>query len=366
MTSYRCGAAVVAGAACLALGLGACGQPGESSGSGPGKGGLRIGLLLVENQTARYEGYDRPLIEKKIKELCHTCTMEYANAHDDAAIQRQQLDSMITKGVDVLILDAVDVQGIRSSVTEAKRAGVPVVAYDRDAQGPISAYVTHDVETIGTLQGEALLKAMAAKRHGGLVIRLEGPSKSSRLRSPYTQGTKSVLEGKVKTSRMYRAAEWDGGSAQIAMSAAIAAEGVDHVNGVWTGNDVLAGGAIAALKQAHITPLPPVVGQDAELAAVQRLVSGEQYMTVYKPYKPEADAAARIAVALGRGERIDHIAEDKVDTPTTEDVPAALLPSIPMTRANIKDTVVKDGVYTIDQICIPKYRAACDRAGLTG
>jgi D-xylose transport system substrate-binding protein len=89
-------------------------------------------------------------------------------------------------------------------------------------------------------------------------------------------------------------------------------------------------------------------------------------MTVFKPYKPEAETAARIAVALGRDEKIDHIAKDHLDTPTSHDVPAALITPVPVTVADIKDTVVKGGMYTIDQICTPKYRPACDRAGLTG
>ncbi|MEV0598429.1 substrate-binding domain-containing protein [Streptomyces sp. NPDC050315] len=364
MNISRCGAVTVA--ACLALGLGACGQAGESGGGGSGKGALRIGLLLPENQTARYEQFDRPLIEKKIKELCDACTLEYANARDDAAIQRQQLDTMITKGVDVLILDAVDVQGIRSSVTEAKKAGVPVVAYDRDAEGPISAYVSHDDKAVGRLQAEALLKAAGTKRDGGLIVRLEGPSKASRLVGPFVRGAQAVLKGRMKVSRAYHAAEWDAGNAHIAMSAAIAAEGVDTIEGVWTANDVLAGGAIDALKDARIRPLPPVVGQDAELAAVQRVVGREQYMTVYKPYKPEADAAARLAVAVGRGERIDRIAKAEISTPTSKDVPAALVTPLPLTASNIKTTVIKDGLYTINQICTPAYRAACERAGLTG
>ncbi|MFE0257993.1 sugar ABC transporter substrate-binding protein [Streptomyces sp. NPDC059010] len=357
--------AVVATAVSLTLGLGACGQAGESVGSSSGEGGLSIGLLLPEKQTARYEQSDRPLITEKIKELCGRCTVKYANAHDDTAVQRQQMESMINRGVDVLILDAVDIRGARSMVKEAKDAGVPVIAYDRPVEGPITAYVSHDPVAIGRFQGEALLRAQGARGDGGRVVRVDGPQQSAGVVSPFDSGAQSVLKGKVEISKVYRAETWNTGSAYVAMSGAIAAEGTD-IDGVWAGNDVIAGGVIAALKDARVRPLPLVVGQDAELPAVQRIVSGEQAMTVYKPYPPEAEAAARFAVAVGRGEDIDRIAEDEVDISTAKDVPAVLITPIPLTAQNIKDTVVKDGMYTIDQICTPRYRPACERAGLTG
>lgn len=122
---------------------------------------------------------------------------------------------------------------------------------------------------------------------------------------------------------------------------------------------------VSALRAAEVSPLPPITGQDADLAAVRRIVRGDQYMTVYKPFKPEADAAAEMAIALGRGRTVDSIATGTVDSPTTKDIPAVLLPSVSVTVGNIKDTLVKDGMYTIDQICTPNLRSACDKAGLT-
>ena len=86
------------------------------------------------------------------------------------------------------------------------------------------------------------------------------------------------------------------------MSGAISALGADNIDGVYSANDGLAGGVISALRAAKVSPLPPVTGQDADITAVQRIVSGEQYMTVYKPFKLEAEAAAEMAVALAQGE----------------------------------------------------------------
>lgn len=355
--------AVLFGAAVsLAVGLGACGQDGQAGGNASGKGGFAIGLLLPENQTARYEQFDRPLIVKKIKELCRNCAVEYANARDDVATQLQQVDSMITKGVNVLILDAVNIKTLHSSVTKARNADIPVVAYDRSVEGPISAYVSHDFRAVSRLQGQALLPG-GRKGDGGQIVRVDGPVTAGP--SLFEQGARSVLQGRVKISKLYRAAAWNAGSAYAAMSGAISAVGADNIDGVWASNDVLAGGVIAALRDARITPLPRVVGQDADLAAVQRIVAGEQHMTVYKPFKPEAEAAAELAVVLARGEKPDRITKMKINLPTAKQVPAVLLTPISLTVGNIKDTVVKDGLYTIDQICTPKYRDACEKAGLT-
>ncbi|MFI5555666.1 substrate-binding domain-containing protein [Streptomyces sp. NPDC051738] len=173
-----------------------------------------------------------------------------------------------------------------------------------------------------------------------------------------------VLEGKVKI-RTYQAPAWDAGEANALMSRAVAELGADNIDGVRAANDAIATGVISALRAAHIEPLPPVAGQDAELSAVQRIVSGDQYSTVYKPYKPEADAATELAVALGRGESIDGLAEDRINTATSKDIPAVLLQASSVTADNVGSTVVKDGMYTIDQICTPKYRLACGEAGLT-
>jgi ABC-type xylose transport system substrate-binding protein len=149
------------------------------------------------------------------------------------------------------------------------------------------------------------------------------------------------------------------------MNGAIAALGAGNIDGVLAANDSLAGAVISSLNARQVRPLPPVTGQDADLAGVRRILRGDQYMTVYKPFKPAADAAAEMAVALGRGEPVESIATGTVDSATTKDIPAVLLPSVSVTAGNIKDTLIKDGMYTIDQICTPQLRSACDKAGLT-
>src|SRR4051812_3269844 len=148
----------------IALTMAACGKAGDKKSDGGNASSSSkdksIGLLLPENATTRYEKFDKPLIEAKIKALCSDCTVNYDNAAGDPQKQVQQVNTMITKGVKVLILDAQDSVAIQSSVEAAVKKGIKVIAYDRLAQGPISAYVSYDNEKIGELQGQALLDAM--------------------------------------------------------------------------------------------------------------------------------------------------------------------------------------------------------------
>ncbi|MCX4759771.1 substrate-binding domain-containing protein [Streptomyces sp. NBC_01275] len=349
-------------AALLALPLAACGAD-----HGKDADGFTVGLLLPSRAVPRWEHADRPLIEEQLKKRCPACTLEYANAENDATRQRQQMVTMITKGAEVLILDAADTRALRSSIQEARRAGVPVVAYDRLAEGPIAGFVGFDGRQVGRLQGEGLLRAMDAANPGrvGTVVMLNGDPTSPNA-AWYRNGTLSVIAGKVRIGRSYDVQDWSTQNAHVAMSAAIAALGPDGIDGVLAANDSIAAGAVSALKAAGVTDLPPVTGQDADLDAVRRLVNGEQYMTVYKSFRQEAAAVAAMAVAVGRGGDARDTATTTIDSPTARRVPAVLLTPSAVTLDTIKSTLVKDGVFTVDRICARELRAACDRAGLAG
>ncbi|MFF3416213.1 substrate-binding domain-containing protein [Streptomyces sp. NPDC002698] len=362
-------AAVAVAAGAMAVSLAACGSakesdPGSDSSASSAKKGdaIKVGLLLPENQTARYEKFDKPLIEAKVKELTNDKgEVVYANAKQDASTQNQQVDTMITNKVDVLIIDAVDAAAIKSSVQKAKDAGIPVVAYDRLAQGPISAYTSFDNKTVGKTQGEALLSALGSKAKSGKIVMMNG-SVTDPNAAQFKAGAHEVLDGKVNVGKEYDTKEWKPENANANMEAAISALGKKNIVGVYSANDGMAGGIITALKAAGIKV--PVTGQDAELAGVQRILAGEQFMSVYKPYAPEADAAAELAVALAQGKSLDSVAKDKVDSPTDKQIPSLLVPVTSLTKENIKDTVVKDGLYTVSDICTPAYAAACKKAGL--
>ncbi|MDJ0380235.1 substrate-binding domain-containing protein [Streptomyces sp. G-G2] len=362
----RVAVAVAAGA--MAVSLAACGsakESGDKKTTSTVKGNaIKVGLLLPENQTARYEKFDKPLIEKQIADLtAGKGEVVYANAKQDATTQNSQVDTMITNKVNVLIIDAVDSKAIAGSVKKAKDAGIPVVAYDRLAEGPIDAYTSFDNEEVGKVQGKALLEALGDKAKDGQIVMMNG-SVTDPNAALFKKGAHSVLDGKVTVAKEYDTVEWKPENANTNMAAALSAVGKDKITGVYSANDGMAGGIITALKAAGLNPLPPVTGQDAELAGVQRIVAGEQFMSVYKPYAPEAEAAAKMAVALAKGERIEVVATSKVDSPTAKGVPSLLIPVVSLTKANIKDTVIRDNVYSADEICTDKYAAACATLGL--
>ncbi len=345
-----------------AVALGACGAGGGSD-SAEGDAPM-IGVLLPDATTARWETRDKPLLDEEIKERCRDCTIEQANAKGDVALQQEQMNSMITKGVDTILLVAVDARSLAASVRKAVEAGIPVIAYDRLAEGPISGHVSFDGEEVGRLQGRALLEAMGEEVPGAQIVMMNGdPIDPNAVL--FKRGALSVLNGKVKIGKEYDTLQWRTEAAHLNMSAAISALGVDNIQGVYAANDGLAAGSISALKANKVDPVPPVTGQDAELRAVQRIVDGDQYMTVYKPFEPEAAAGAAMAVAAARGENLDRVGKDEVTTRGGRRVPAVMLTPVSVTVGNIKDTLVKDGVYTIRQICTPQLAAACAAAGLT-
>ncbi len=363
-------AALAVTALSTVVALAACGTGADGDTDG---NTTSIGLLMPDATTARWETQDRPLLEKKIGELCADCTVQHANAKGDVALQQEQMDSMITKGVDAIVLVALDGRSLGAAVRDADEAHIPVIAYDRLAQGPIAGYVSFDGEEVGKLQGRALLQAIGAKVHDGEIVMMNGDPEDPNAVA-FKKGALSVLRGRVKIGKEYDTLQWRAETANMNMSGAIAALGVDNINGVYAANDGLAAGSIAALKANKVHQLPPVTGQDAELGAVRRIVAGDQYMTVLKPFRPEASAAAAMAVAAARGDSLARVAKDEagagtgketVRTSTGKEVPAVLLAPVSVTVGTIEDTLVKSGVYTVQEICVPRLRAACDKAGLT-
>ncbi|WP_435372295.1 substrate-binding domain-containing protein [Streptomyces ficellus] len=349
----------------MAASLAACGKAGDGDTAGGGGGDSKtIGLLLPENKTTRYETFDRPIIEAKITELCGDCKVQYNNAAQDTETQKKQFDALVTQGVKVIILDAVDYKATKSWVQQAEKQGVKVVAYDRLAEGPISAYVSYDNEKIGRLQGEALVKALGAKAAESNVVMING-SPTDPNAPLFKRGAHSVLDKQVKKV-VYEQdiPDWSPDEANKKMGAAIDSLGKDGFQGVYSANDGMAGGIITALKKQGIKV--PVGGQDAELAGLQRILTGDQAFTIYKQIKPEAETTAEIAVRLLKGEKIDDLTPAKVTSLTGEftNIPAKLYDAQIVTKDNIASTIIADKVYKAADICTAEYKAACAAAGI--
>lgn len=365
---------VVAGAVVLGLvsctGAGVGGVDGGAEGAAP-EG--TIGLLLPEAQTARYEASDRPTFVSVVDRRCPGCTVLYANAGQDAAAQLQQAESMLAQGADVLVLDAVDTVAAVGIVEQAERLGAQVIAYDRFVDGA-DYYVSYDYEFIGFLLGSALAGAVTADdepavrpddpagdpaaddRPGVLLVHGSATEPNA---LAIAAGTRRALEGEdIDVLAEYYTPDWSPDKA-TEWTEAMLTRFPGQVDGILAANDGIAGGAIAAAKAAGLDPVPVTTGQDGELAAVQRILAGDQFMTVYKATDQQAATAAELAVRVLRG-------EDPATTVVIQGVPTQLLAPRAVGAADVEHVIVDGHVYSTDEICVPAYAAACERAGLIG
>jgi D-xylose transport system substrate-binding protein len=357
------------------LALSACGSSSSSSSGGGASSGASVGkiaLLLPETKTTRYEAADKPYFLAKLQALGYdTSQVIYSNANQDANAQVSQAAAAITNGAKVMVLDPVDSAAAGAIADKAKAAGIPVISYDRLTKNSsgVGYYISFDNVRVGQLQAQSLVQLAQSKgvTHAQIVMIDGSPTDNNA--TLFKQGAHSVFDplvsqGLLTIAKEYDTPDWSPDKAQLEMTQALTALN-NKVDAVYSANDGMAGGIIAAMKAANLSPLPPVTGQDAELAAIQRIVVGQQYMTVYKAIKPEAEAAAQAAYDLASGKTPDATKFSAKTNNGVTDVPSLLLTPVAVTKDNIKTTVVADGFYTVAQICTPTYAAGCTAAGLS-
>lgn len=360
---------LAASAATLLL-VSACGatQSGQEASEGKddegGKKAGRVALLLPENKTARYEAADRPFFEQRMKQLCPDCTIDYKNANQDPALQQQQADAALTNGADVLVIDAVDSKAAAKIVDKAKSQNIPVLSYERlILNSKPDHYISFDNVKVGEEQGKALLarlNELGTTKKGDIVMINGSPTDNNA--KLFKKGAHSVLDGKVSIGKEYDTPDWSPDQAQKQMDQAITALGKDNIVGVYAANDGTAGGAIAAMKKAGMDlSQVPVTGQDAEVAGLQRIVAGEQYMTIYKPIKDEAEKAAEIAYQLLQGKTPE---QEGVTDNGGGKIPSTFLPVEAVTVDELQQTVLKDDWVTYEQLCGGEYADDCKKHGI--
>jgi D-xylose transport system substrate-binding protein len=369
--------ASVIAAAALTFGVAACGSDNNDNSSGSSSGTTaassgaksgKIALLLPESKTARYESQDRPNFERKLKEICPDCQEIYSNADQDASKQQQQAEAALTQGAKVLVLDPVDAASATAIVTRASQSNVPVISYDRlITNAKVKYYISYDNAKVGKLQATSLIDKLKkdGKTSGSLVMINGAPTDNNA--KLFKEGAHSVIDGSgYKVAKEYDTPDWSPDKAQSEMEQAITALGKTGFVGVYAANDGNAGGAIAAMKSNGVNPKKiPTTGQDAELAGIQRIVAGEQYMTVYKAIKPEAEAAATLAVGLLRGEQPPSgLVNTKTANGSAGDIPSVIMDPVAVTVDNINDTIIKDGFWKASEICTGQYAAGCKSAGI--
>jgi D-xylose transport system substrate-binding protein len=338
---------------------------GGSSSSG-GTAGKKIALLLPESKTARYESKDRPLFAAKLASLCSNCTLIYSNANQDAPTQQTQAEAAITNGANVIVLDPVDGAAAAAIVAKAKAAKIPVISYDRLILNTpdLNYYLSFDNAAVGALQGNALLTALGSKTNATVVMINGDPADNNA--KLFKQGAHSVLDGKVNIAKEYDTPSGSPDTAQTEMAAALTVLN-NKVDAVYAADDAAAGGAIAALIGAGVKkPLPPVTGAGADLTAVQRILAGDQYMTVYEAIRTEAESAAQLAYDLAYGVAVPATMTNgkTVDNGSTS-IPALLVSPVAVTRQTIISTVIADGFLTKADLCTDQFAKACAAAGIS-
>ncbi|HXC78528.1 MAG TPA: substrate-binding domain-containing protein [Candidatus Acidoferrum sp.] len=329
---------------------------GGGSGVTPGK---KIALLMQDSPTAiNTRGY----FEDLVTQVCPNCQVLYSAATTDAE-QKTQATTAISGGANVMVLDPVHGATAAAIVAQAKAANIPVVSFDRMiANTPnLSYFVSFDTASAGGLIANSLLTALGTKAKP-TVVEIDGDSADPATKT-FKAAALAALNGTITPAKQF---DTPGGTAANAKAETVQAM-TDlnfRIDGVLAANDKLAGGAIAAMK-GNIRPWPPITGQGAELAAIQRIVTGDQYMTLYFPAKAEAEAAAHLAYDIAFGITVPpSMSGGQTVNNGSVDVPAVLVTPVVVTKVNIEATVVADGYWTADQICTSDFISACAAAGI--
>ena len=324
------------------------------------KGCKNVGILLPESDSsARYEAYDRPLLDKEIKAAIPGVTIQYSNANNNASTQQNQAEAALTKGACILVIDPNDSEQASVIVQQAKASGVPVIAYDRLIQDPdVAYYVSFNNEKVGELQGQYVADQLAAgtmglKRGANLVMINGAQTDNNALL--FRKGALSKLQplidkGDLKLVFDQYTPNWDNARAQSMMEGVLT-KNSNNVQIVYAANDGLANTIIAALRVQNLNGKVLVTGQDATLTGIQNILSGDQGMTVYKPIAREAKATAKLVAALSRGEDTSSLINGKTELKGGQSIPSLLETPIVVDQKNVADTVIKDGFLTKEEIC---------------
>jgi D-xylose transport system substrate-binding protein len=325
-----------------------------------------IWVLLPDSaSSARWETDDRRFFEAAFEEA----GVEYniVNAEGDARTQQTQAEQAITSGAKVILLVNLDSGSAAAMIAQAHEAGVKVVDYDRlTIEGPgADVYVSFDNVQVGATMADVLEPLIDAQEGTPEVVLLNGgptDNNSTLFREGYFGTAEPHFnDGSWNMVADEWVPEWDNQQALVVFEQILTAAD-NNVSAVFAANDGLAGAVISALKNAGIDPGDagiPISGQDATAGGVQHVLAGDQAMSVYKPIKAEAEAAAAVGIALLRGEDVSALAGGLTINNGTNDLPFIALTPIGLTADNVAETVIADGFRTWDEICVGEFEQFC-------
>ena len=301
-----------------------------------------IGLSLDTLKEERWQR-DRDTFIAEAKKLGATVIVQSANSDDTRQVR--DVESLISRKVDVLVIVPHNGAAMTRAVKSANDAKIPVIAYDRlILNANIDYYLTFDNVKVGEAQG-SYAAARLPKDRTAKIVRIYGAPTDNNAKL-FKQGQDNILlplikAGKVEVVHEDWALDWKPENAKKIMNAAITKAG-RAIDAVVVSNDGTAGGAIQALLEEGLAGKVLVTGQDADLAACQRILRGTQAMTVYKPLKNLASLAARVAVDVAKGKKPSTTAT--LDNGSKQ-VPSIFESIISVDKENLNTTVIADGFH---------------------
>lgn len=303
----------------------------------------KIGFSIDDLRLERWSR-DRDYFVAAATQLGAKVFVQSADGNEQKQIS--QIENLIARGVDAIVIVPYNATVLGNAIKEAKKAGIKVISYDRLAlNADIDAYISFDNKAVGEMQARALVERTPKGNYY-----LLGGAPTDNNAKILREGQMAVLQplvdkGDIKIVGKQWVKDWSPSEAMAIVENALTANG-NKIDAVVASNDGTAGGAIQALGAQKLAGKVLVSGQDADLAAVRRVVAGTQAMTVYKPLKAIASEAAKLSVQLVRNEKPAY--NSQYDNGFKK-VNSLLLKPTPLTKANI-DVLVKDGFYTSAQL----------------
>ncbi|HKT37693.1 MAG TPA: sugar ABC transporter substrate-binding protein [Ktedonobacterales bacterium] len=355
---WRAASATLLGATILGGVLVGCGAGSTTSGANGGKGCMKVGVLLPESDTsARWESKDHPLLDAAIKQALPGVHIDYNNANNNADTQQSQAEADLTKGDCILVLAPQDAQKSATIVADAKKDGVPVIAYDRLVQSnDLAYYVSFDNTKVGDLQGQYIAdhyQKYVSSGHSNLVM-ING-SQTDNNALLFKAGAHQALDPLISNKTLNLVGEtftpdWNNATAQTEMEGYLTKQSND-IQVAYVANDGMAGTVIQALKAQNLAGKVLVTGQDATVQGIQNILLGTQAMTVYKAISKEADATAQLVAALSKGTSTSSIVNGQTKNANGVNIPSVLEVPVAVDSSNIASTVLADGFVTKSDIC---------------
>jgi len=323
-----------------------------------------IGVAMPTKSSQRWI-QDGDNMKQQLEAAGYQVDLQYAE--DDIPTQVSQVENMVTKGDQMLVIAAIDGTALGDILNTAEESDIPVIAYDRliRESGAVDYYSTFDNFGVGVLQAEALVEGLKATGEGPYNVELFAGSPDDNNATFFWNGAMSILQPLIDSGEMVvvsgqtdfeQAAilRWDPATAQKRMEDLLTKSyTTETVDGVLSPYDGLSLGIIAALKAngygSGDKPLSVVTGQDAEIQSVQSIQKDEQNSTIFKDTRELAAVTVKMIEAIG------NCTEPEVNDTETYDngvkvVPSYLLKPITVTKDNITEALVDTGYYTADEI----------------